>query len=298
MKQVERVRKVGFRLFNLGGRNTDVKKGKMNRVIIIFLVTLALVSMWLYSTFTLKVSKIEISSSKINDEITFVHITDLHGSSFGKDNKDLIRMIGNVKPDFIVCTGDMYTADSEKGEKIALDFLSSLAQEFPVYYINGEHDNSETFFKKLSDNKVVVLNYKEQLVTVKNTTLHLYGINNAYYSSQFDLSNEFVIDEENYTILLAHGSYFDRFAEFGIDLSLCGDTHGGQVRLPFIGAIQNSGIWFPELINHNDEDVKYTKGLYQKGNSKLFISSGLGNFPVPVRLFNQPEIVVVKLLPA
>ena len=293
-KVVKTVRASGFRLFNVGGRS---KNKRISKISIICLTVILLTLLWWFNTFTLKTTKIEILDSKINNEITFVHITDLHGSSFGSNNKSLSKRIKNQSPDFIVVTGDMYTSDSEKGEKTALNLLSALAEDFSVYYINGEHDNSETFFEKLNDTHVRILNYEEELITIENTTLHLYGINNVYYTSTFDLSNEFVIDEENFTILLSHGSNFNKFASFGVDLSLSGDTHGGQVRLPFVGAIQNSGIWFPELIDNSDENIKYTKGLYQKDSSKLFVSSGLGNFPIPFRLMNRPEIAVIKLLP-
>lgn len=96
--------------------------------------------------------------------------------------------------------------------------------------------------------------------------------------------------------MLAHISNLESFEKFGIDLAICGDTHGGQVRIPFIGAIYNRGIWFPELKNNLD-DVYCTKGLYIKNNMKLVVSSGLGCYPIKVRTFNLPEIVTIKLVP-
>lgn len=92
--------------------------------------------------------------------------------------------------------------------------------------------------------------------------------------------------------MLAHISNFEDFADFGMDLSLCGDSHGGQVRLPFIGGLNNRGQWFPEL---SDTDAKYVKGLYRDGDKSLFISGGLGSYPVPVRFLNRPEVAVIHL---
>ena len=135
------------------------------------------------------------------------------------------------------------------------------------------------------------MNYKDEIITVKNTKLHLYGINNVYYSDTFDLNNAFTPDEENYSILLAHSSYFRRFADFGIDLSICGDTHGEMFRLPVIGALYDGSTFLP------DRQGIYTKGTYSLGDSRLFISSGLGNYPLPVRFCNRPEIAVIELAP-
>ena len=103
-----------------------------------------------------------------------------------------------------------------------------------VYFVNREHDCDEKFIQNLKDNEVNVLDYKKEAIAIKNTKINLYGITNQYYSATFDLKNAFEINKEEYNILLAHISNFEEFEQFGIDLSLCGDTHGGQVRLPFL----------------------------------------------------------------
>ena len=253
--------------------------------------------LWWFNSFTLQTTKIEIASPKIQNEIRFVQLTDLHGASFGIGNKKLIRRIRRQKPEFVAVTGDMYTSGSARGRKTALALLCDLAKKYPVYYINGEHDNSDSFCEALTQGGVKVLNYEEDILRIGETTLHLYGINNLHYTTTFDLRNAFVPDEESFTLLLSHASNFRKFADFGIDLSLSGDTHGGLARLPFAGALYNQGTWLPEHAAGVDADVRYTKGLYQKGESRLFVSSGLGNYPLPLRLCNRPEVVAVKLVP-
>ena len=190
----------------------------------------------------------------------------------------------------------MYTAKDEKGKQIALKLLQELAKSYKVYFVNGEHDCDEKFIQNLKDNEVNVLDYKKEAIAIKNTKINLYGITNQYYSATFDLKNAFEINKEEYNILLAHISNFEEFEQFGIDLSLCGDTHGGQVRLPFLGAIINRGIWFPEIVQKGlNVETNYIKGLYSINNSYLYVSSGLGNYPISIRLFNRPEIAVIKL---
>ncbi len=264
-------------------------------LIVLFIIALTIL-IWWFNTYMIKTTYVTIESTKIKNEITIVQISDLHGVSFGKDNKNLIQRIKKENPDIICATGDMHTANDEKGKQVAFNLLTELAKEYKVYFVNGEHDSSEGFMDMLKQNGVNVLDYKKEEVTINNTKLNLYGITNQYYSPTFNLKNEFEINKEEYNILLAHISNFEKFEEFGIDLSLCGDTHGGEIRLPFIGAVINRGIWFPEIRKDIENiDVKCVKGLYKRNDSYLFVSSGLGNYPIGIRLFNRPEIAVIKL---
>lgn len=256
------------------------------------LYCLILAGVWYFGTFTLKTTEVVIESDQIDSPVTIVQLTDLHGSSFGENNRYLIEAVKKAEPDFIVATGDMYTAGDDQGQDTAVRLLGDLVKICPVYSVHGEHDNDEEYEKRLTEAGVDVLDYEYRDITVDSTTVRLYGITNVYYTDTFDLTNEFQLDQSCYNILAAHISNFDDFADFGMDLSLCGDSHGGQVRLPWMGGLINQGIWFPEL---KGGDAAYVKGLYSRGDKKLFVSSGLGNYPVPVRFLNRPEIAVIHL---
>lgn len=260
----------------------------------IFIALAVLLFVWWYNNFTLCVTQTTVKSHKINDEITIVHLTDLHGAVYGKGNTRLISKVSSQQPDVIFVTGDMYTTGRPSEVPTALSLLAELAKDYPVYYVNGEHDyayQNTDFFDSLENAGVNVMNYKDEIITVKNTKLHVYGISNVYYSDTFDLANAFQKDEKNYSVLLAHIPNFARFADFGIDLSLCGDTHGGMFRLPYFGAVYDGEKILPE------QKGDYVKGLYELNGSKMFISSGLGRYPAPVRFCNRPEISVIKLMP-
>lgn len=256
------------------------------------LYCLILAGVWYFGTYTLKTTEVDIESDQIDTPVTIVQLTDLHGSSFGENNRYLIEAVKKAEPDFIVATGDMYTAGDEQGQDTAVQLLGDLTEICPVYSVHGEHDNNEEYEQRLTEVGVDVLDYEYRDISVGNTTVRLYGITNVYYTDTFDLTNEFQLDQSCYNILAAHISNFDDFADFGMDLSLCGDSHGGQVRLPWMGGLINQGIWFPE---RKGGDAAYVKGLYSRGDKKLFVSSGLGNYPVPVRFLNRPEIAVIHL---
>lgn len=257
------------------------------------LVMLVIFCVWVFSTFTLVTTEVEIKSEKVKDEITVVQLSDLHGSVFGMNNSTLIKRVEKINPNFIAVTGDMYSAGSVEGRKTALKLMKKLAENYVVYYVNGEHDNEESFFEKLRENNVKVLDYKTDVITVGKTQIKIYGINNVYFTPTFDLCNEFTLDSGKYNLLLSHICNEEKFAAFGMDLCLCGDTHGGQVRLPVIGGVYGSEGFLPELRN---SDI-LMKGIYKIENTEIFISSGLGNYPLPIRFLNRPEIAVIRLLP-
>lgn len=268
-----------------------MKIRKKKRFIVFFAILLIFVCIWFFSNFVTETTYTEIRDKKIKDEITIVHISDLHGMNYGGNNQPLIDKIKAENPDFVAVTGDMFTYGDNRGEQAAIDFLSNLSKLCPVYFVNGEHDNNREYMNILSENGVKVLDYKDEKLRIGNTDIHLFGITNVYYTSTFDLENAFLRDDRSFNVLLAHSSNFTKFAAFGIDLSLCGDTHGGIFRLPFIGSVYDGEIWFPDL-NGN-----YEKGLYTFADSYLYITGGLGNYPLPLRFCNRPEISIIKLLP-
>lgn len=94
-------------------------------------------------------------------------------------------------------------------------------------------------------------------------------------------------DSKSLHIVLAHEpQYIEQYAAADADLVLFGHAHGGQFILPLVGAVvaPDQGI-FP----------KYTSGAYRMDDMTMFISRGLGNSIIPVRLFNYPEIVCIDL---
>lgn len=267
---------------------------RQNKKLVIWLCIFAfLAAFWYYQNNTIHVNKVNITSDKVKDDITIVQITDLHGALFGVDNKSLISKIEKQKPDFICVTGDMFTREDEKGQDTAEKLIIKLAEKNAVYFVPGEHDKNEASQQALISAGVKVLNYDMDKIIVGDTVLNIYGINNVYYSDTFDLLHEYAPpNQQEFNLLLAHIPNFEAFSRFGVDLTLSGDSHGGQVRLPFIGALNYDNVWFPKFMYGGEY---YDKGLYELDGSKLFVSVGLGSFPVPIRLFNRPEIAVIHL---
>ena len=98
---------------------------------------------------------------------------------------------------------------------------------------------------------------------------------------------ERLADPSRVNILLSHTpATFDRAAELGIDLSLSGHTHGGQVALEFIS---------PELAPSRLV-TPYVSGRFEKSGAQLYVNRGIGTIGVPIRLGAPPEISVFELV--
>ena len=76
------------------------------------------------------------------------------------------------------------------------------------------------------------------------------------------------------------------YFEAGMDLVLSGHAHGGQIRLPFVGGI---------IAPHQGCFPKYDGGLYEKDETNMIVSRGIGNSLFPVRFNNRPEVVLIPL---
>ena len=96
------------------------------------LYCLIFAGIWYFNTFTLKTTEVTIESSQIADPVTIVQLTDLHGASFGANNRQLIEEVKKAEPDFVAVTGDMYTAGDEDGKDTALSLLSTASMTATV----------------------------------------------------------------------------------------------------------------------------------------------------------------------
>lgn len=252
---------------------------------------------FIFNNYSLKVTKQTIASPKISNDVKIAVISDYHSYYVGVPQVAVYSALAFQKPDMVFFLGDMYSNNSnQKLVDKAVDFMSYIANKYPSYFVCGEHDNNEDYFNQLEDNGINVLHYEMDTITIQDTAINLYGINNVYFSDTFDLHHEFDTPNPNeFSILLAHIPMYDYYQNFGTDLTISGDTHGGLVQIPYFGCLYYDGEFFPEL-KRDPLEVK-DKGLFDYDGGDLFITSGLGNYPLPVRFNNRPEIAILTLKP-
>ena len=268
-----------------------------------------------------------VSSLKVNNSIRVVHISDLHGSLYGKDNHKLIERVEKLAPDVIICTGDI--VDSAKNDVYyAVNLGSKLSKIAPCYYIYGNNE-AETIFdfkhneteldKKFGFNKanrdetkllnvadefaqrleksgIKVLKNQQDTIKVGNTNVDIYGVltsnPSAFWSyTEKSFANYIYENTDNLKITAVHEPFiFEEFnPEFWGDLMVCGHTHGGEIRVPVLGPLYtHEGGLFPE---RNDN---FVYGRYDVAGKPLIVSSGLENKNI-LRINNQPELVIIDI---
>lgn len=235
------------------------------------------------------------------DGFSVVHLSDLHGKRFGEEQQKLLSELAALSPDLIVITGDIVDSTSETDERQAAEELVRGATQFaPVYFVSGNHESGSDYSllrEALWEAGAFVLENESVLLSAEDgSALQLVGLSDPgfLYSEDPALTNAAVrrtlepfSGYDGFSILLAHRpDYFHVYAGAGMNLTLSGHTHGGQIRLPFLGGILAPGQgFFPE----------YLDGAYFSGDSEMIISRGLGSTAIPIRFFNRPEIVQVTL---
>lgn len=276
---------------------------KKHKKLTAFFIIVLLLSIFLYwQNNSIEISKFEYSNPKIPSDFSgfrIVHISDLHNKMFGKNQESLLEKIESLSPDIIVVTGDLIDRRRFDLEK-AMIFIDGAVNIAPVYYVSGNHEAWSGKYSQIKDQLLTsgVIILDDSFVEIKKgeAMIKLFGLRDPGFYNSRDANDineklEAIIgnwsNEEDFKILLSHRpELFSSYVISNIDLIFAGHAHGGQFRLPFIGPIfaPNQGF-FPKL----------TSGSHNSQSSTMFISRGLGNSIIPIRLFNRPEVLVVTL---
>lgn len=242
----------------------------------------------------------------IGKDVNVVHLSDLHGKEFGKNNEKLKRLILKEKPDLVVATGDMIDSSLKNMEGV-IDFLSDLSKCVKVVYISGNNEQrckkAEYIFESLRSKEVIVLRNEIITLSLSGVKVNILGmfekpkgdlhsslkkINGSYaYENSHKLFKRLESLDGLKIVLSHYPELFEaEYSKYDFHIMFSGHAHGGQFRIPIVkrGLIAPGQGIFP----------KYTEGIHGNKN-KLIISRGLGNSTKATRLFNRPEIVKVKI---
>lgn len=218
---------------------------------------------------------------------TILHLSDLHSKWFGNNQKRLLAAINREHFDIVALTGDLVNKRNPRLEP-ALELIKGLKDK-PVFFVPGNHEwwSGYTLREPLISLGVNILENKSVKISKGESHLWLAGVDDPY-SGRDDLEKALEkVNDGGPVILLAHApEIFQKGVNSEVDLILVGHTHGGQIRLPFIGAVIVPGQkLFPQ----------YDYGHYSQGRCKMIINGGLGESGLPIRFNIRPEIVFVTL---
>jgi predicted MPP superfamily phosphohydrolase len=238
---------------------------------------------------------------KAFDGFRIAQISDIHIGTFMpvEDIRKCVAMVNKLRPDLVALTGDFVTWKGSPAETV-VQALSGLKAPFGVWGCLGNHERwagvEDVITRFFTQRGIKILRQENTLVESAGERLNLIGVD-YQTRAPFGPPSDGVVAEylhgveslmvpDTANILLSHNpNSFDRAAELGIDLSLAGHTHGGQVTLEYISPDLSPA----RLI------TPYVRGWFQKGASQLYVNRGIGTIFAPIRFLSAPEITLFEL---
>jgi predicted MPP superfamily phosphohydrolase len=228
-------------------------------------------------------------------------LSDIHLDEFTEPFllRDSVDRINRMRPDVVLLTGDFVTYELTSKRfcrKTAWECAEILSQlQCPERYaVLGNHDhwfNADEVTRALQAYGIPVLNNSHVGLDRRGTRIWLAGVDDPVCGrpDPGKAIPALLRDGEQPVILMCHGpDYADELraqpAGQSVALMLSGHTHGGQVRLPFAGALQ-----LPP------GGRKYVEGLFRLGSMQLYVNRGIGTVGVPFRFDCPPEITSITL---
>lgn len=262
--------------------------------ILVILTLIALDERLILRTYT-------VASPKLTAEVRLAVVTDFHSS----DNADdVAAMVASCAPDAVLLVGDLFDDDTQnRPPERTLSLMRQLSAQYPCYYVSGNHEawtgEMDALYQQTEDAGVTVLRMSSGVLTVRGQRIALCGVPDPYemvFSGAPDTEEQLRqaledVDSADFTVLLAHRpELLAKYAQFPLDLVVSGHAHGGQVRIPGVlnGLYAPNQGWFPKLAG----------GAYTQDGTTLIVSRGLAVRTRLPRIFNRPEVVLVRCVPA
>ena len=242
-----------------------------------------------------------VASPKLTAEVRLAVVTDFHSS----DNADdVVAMVTSCAPDAVLLVGDLFDDDTQnRPPERTLSLMRQLSAQYPCYYVSGNHEawtgEMDALYQQTEEAGVTVLRMSSGVLTVCGQRIALCGIPDPYemvFSGAPDTEEQIRqaledVDSADFTVLLAHRpELLAKYAQFPFELVVSGHAHGGQVRIPGVlnGLYAPNQGWFPKLAG----------GAYTQDGTTLIVSRGLAVRTRLPRIFNRPEVVLVRCVPA
>lgn len=221
------------------------------------------------------------------EKFRIVHLSDLHLIRLNGRDRDVLERARAAQPHLILLTGDYMNA--REGGPALVEFLQGLQAPYGVFAVPGTWDLKFVTRRLFEAAGVELLEDDTRLIRQGAHRLRIVG-QSVYPTLRLRELLE-GIDDDAYTIYLHHkpegiDELRVRDPAQRVDLFLCGHTHGGQIRLPFWGAV----IPAPKV------QRTYQAGLYAAHGVTMYVNRGVGTSGLPLRFLARPEVAVIDLV--
>ena len=270
-----------------------------------------------------EVRRVEIPLTSLPPELDgmeIVQISDVHLSSYMSRGsvRRAVDMANDVGADLAVVTGDLVTGVHDSVYD-CVDEVRRLHAPLGVYGCNGNHEiyaRAEDLAERLYQQAgMKMLRRENAIINYRGAQLNLIGVD--YQRERMPSGRKVqmlanvapLIRRDMPNILLSHNpNSFNRAAELGIELTLAGHTHGGQVQVEildvslsparfitdYIAGLYHRPLLMPDQPKRLGETIKLMPNA-PKGLAALYVNRGLGTVGAPVRLGAPPEITHIVL---
>jgi predicted MPP superfamily phosphohydrolase len=231
-----------------------------------------------------------------------VQLSDFHISPFltADEIRRCVTIANGLKADLVALTGD-YLADDPAAQGEVVQALAGLRAPYGAFGCLGNHEiyteTEDSITRLFAAVGIRILRQERALIQSHGEVLNVIGVDyqqlrfsrdhDGHLVDRYLQGSEKLVMPDMVNILLCHNpNSFDRAVELGIDLTLAGHSHGGQLALSFI----NRGL---TLVR---PETRYVSGSYEKRGSQLYVNRGIGTTGPPIRLGARPEITVLELV--
>jgi predicted MPP superfamily phosphohydrolase len=225
-----------------------------------------------------------------HDGLRIAHLSDLHMS--GRINKhyfeEVVAQTNRLEPDIVAITGDL--VEQRKCLGWIPDTLGRLQAGVGIYYVLGNHDlrvGAGPIHAVMNEMGLIHVGSRWIQLNVRDEPVILAGNELPWFGPAADLNEGATRNSSGLLlrVLLSHSpDQFGWAQEHDFDLMLAGHNHGGQVRMPIVGA-----ILAPSL-----HGVRYSAGAFRSDNTVLHVSRGTSSL-TPMRFNCPPEIALLIL---
>lgn len=222
----------------------------------------------------LRVRKFELNA---NGNCRFVHFTDFHYKGDAHYAAEVVRTINALAPEFVCFTGDI--VEQRRFANEALGFIRQI--KAPVYGCPGNHEYSSGISFRDCEKAFVATGgswLMDRNVVLPGRDLEIAGL------AKIGLRDVPQLPASRRLLLMHYPRLADQLGDRHFDLILAGHSHGGQVRLPFWGA-----LIVPRGVG------RYDLGYYKTAGGPLYVNPGIGTYRLPFRFNCRPEITLITI---
>lgn len=250
----------------------------------------------------LQVRHVRMESSKLQIPLRIVHVSDIQSDRVGRYEAHAFGLIAELKPDLVLFTGDLIqplppcTVATEFPKISAM--WKSISPPLGKFGVSGDTDRGYLEAMRAGAAGFRLLENEDVVVTAPGVRIRIFGLSHGSARRTSDQPVELEdwlahSDSDDLTILVGHSPDFVlQASDRPIDLCLAGHTHGGQIRLPFVGP----------LITMSRVPRDIARGFHEVGRTRINVSAGIGtehaaSLPA-IRVGCPPEFTVIDIVPA